>query len=239
MPDVPYTLSDPETPAMGLIVLSVDETIETEFRTSLPPDSARLYVSRVPSGETLTPDSIAEMETNLTAAAHLLPQAVNFDVIGYACTSGTAQIGADKVAHLVRQGATARAITNPLSAAIQKLISLQTKRVAIVSPYTADVSQPLESAFETAGLSVAGTLSFGEEIEARVARIAPASIAEAARKLHTRTQPDALFISCTNLRTQHILSDLERDLNIPVISSNQALAWHMQTLAQGEPSQVG
>jgi len=36
-----------------------------------------------------------------------------------------------------------------------------------------------------------------------------------------------VFLSCTNLRTLDIIDPLEQALGIPVISSNQALAWHM------------
>jgi len=36
---------------------------------------------------------------------------------------------------------------------------------------------------------------------------------------------DAIFISCTNLRTFEIIEKLERDLGVPVITSNQATLW--------------
>jgi maleate isomerase len=74
-------------------------------------------------------------------------------------------------------------------------------------------------------------LSFGEEVEARVARIDPRSTAEAARALAWRGGMDALFLSCTNLRTYDILPALQAELGLPVLSSNQALAWHMARLA--------
>ena len=58
-----------------------------------------------------------------------------------------------------------------------------------------------------------------------MARIAPASIKAAARAAAKGAQ--AVFLSCTNLRTLDIIDDLEAELGLPVISSNQVLAWHM------------
>lgn len=227
----PYTLLEDDRPRLGLIVLQVDETIEQDFRRLFPPQNARLHVTRVPSGAELTPDSIADMERTLPAAARLLPSAPPLDVVGYACTSGTTLIGADKVRDLVRAAAQTGAVTDPLTAALARCHSLGLARVGIVSPYIPSVAQPIRAAFEAAGIFVPDTLSFGEKIEARVARIAPGSIAEAARALAHRSRLDAVFLSCTNLRTLDILDPLTQELGLPVLSSNQCLAAHMATLA--------
>ncbi len=221
-------------PVIGLIVLRVDETIEDEFRHFFPPDRARLHITRIPSGDDLTPDTIAEMEGNLTEAAALLPPAAQFDVVGYACTSGTAFLGATNVAHRVKNGVSTRAVTNPLTAAIALINAKGLDRIGIVSPYTPDVAEPLCTAFEAQGITVADTLSLNESDEAKVARIDPAVTAQAARQLAQRTALDAVFLSCTNLRTREILAPLELELGVPVSSSNHALAWHItQLLSSG------
>jgi maleate isomerase len=227
----PYTIEDDTLPRFGLIVLQVDETIESDFRRLFAPDSVRVHVSRVPSGRTLTPDSIATMETTLPGAASLLPGSGPLDVVGYACTSGTCLIGADRVRDLVRGATRANAVTDPLSAALAACRALGLVRVGIVSPYIPSVADPIRHAFEAAGITVPDTLSFGEETEAKVARIAPASIADAARTLARRSTLDGVFLSCTNLRTLDILGPLERELGLPVLSSNQVLAWHMAACA--------
>lgn len=226
-----YRLRAPETPALGLIVLRVDETVEPEFRHSIPPNKARLYVSRIPSGDDLTPDSIAAMESGLKTAAGLLPEAAGFDVVGYACTSASARIGADRVHKMIRAGVATKAVTDPLSAALAYIRDLGLSRVGIVSPYVDSVAAPLRDAFCAAGIEVPDMLSFGEKTEARVARIDPASIRDAARALAGRAALDGLFLSCTNLRTQMILGPLQGELGLPVLSSNQVLAWHMSKIA--------
>lgn len=226
----PYDLQDDSLPRLGLIVLQVDETIERDFRRLFPPEVCRLHVTRVPSGAELTPQTIAAMEAALPSAAALLPAAA-FDVVGYACTSGTTLIGASRVRDLVMGAAQTRAVTDPLTAALAACRDLGLSRIGIVSPYVDSVAAPIREAFEAAGVAVPDTLSFGEEVEARVARIAPASIADAARTLARRSRLDGLFLSCTNLRTLDILAALEAELGLPVISSNQALGRHIAQLS--------
>lgn len=227
----PYTLQQDDLPRLGLIVLQVDETIEQDFRRLFPPHIARLHVTRVPSGAELTPDTIAAMERALPDAARLLPAAQALDVVGYACTSGTTLIGAGRVRELVTRAASTRAVTDPLTAALAQCHSLGVARLGIISPYIASVAEPIRAAFEAGGIAVPDTLSFGEQVEARVARIAPASIAEAARALVRRSKLDAVFLSCTNLRTLDLLAPLTQELGLPVLSSNQCLAAHMAALA--------
>lgn len=236
----PYDLQEDRLPRLGLIVLQVDETIEQDFRRLFPAEAARLHVTRVPSGAELTPHTIAAMETALPSAAALLPAAA-FDVVGYACTSGTTLIGAARVRDLVGGAVQTRAVTDPLTAAFAACRELGLSRIGIVSPYVASVAAPIREAFEAAGIAVPATLSFGEEVEARVARIAPASISEAARTLARSSRLDGLFLSCTNLRTLDILASLEAELNLPVISSNQVLGWHMAQLSgcAFEPGNAG
>ncbi|NRB05250.1 MAG: aspartate/glutamate racemase family protein [Rhodobacteraceae bacterium] len=230
MTGFPYEVEARDGPVMGLIVLRADETIEQDFRRFFAPDQ-RLHVTRVVSGDALTPDSIAMMEQRLPEAAGLLPAGIAFDAVGYACTSGTTLIGADRVAELVRSSAEARGVTDPLSATIAAAKALGIARMGIVSPYIASVTGPMEAAFAQAGITVPRTLSFGEEIEARVARITPQSIAQAAHTLAGEVAVDGVFLSCTNLRTLDVIEDLEATLGLPVLSSNQALAWHMARLS--------
>lgn len=83
---------------LGLVVLQADETLEQDFRRLFPDRDIAIYVSRIPSGDELSTDSIAAMEAELPRAAGLLPRAARFDAVAYGCTSGTTLIGAEAVA---------------------------------------------------------------------------------------------------------------------------------------------
>ncbi|MEM9432068.1 MAG: aspartate/glutamate racemase family protein [Pseudomonadota bacterium] len=227
MPTHPYELVEDTRPRLGLVVLQADETVEDDFRRLFSPDEVCLHITRIPSGAALNPETIRDMEAALPAAAALMPEAVRFDAVGYGCTSGSTLIGAHRVRALVQAGCRTEAVTDPLTAAFAAFSSLNCTRVGIVSPYIASVSEALRRAFEAHGFEVPRVVSFGEEIEANVARIAPTSIRSAAESLVGGSALDGVFLSCTNLRTLGVLDDLQRALGLPVLSSNLALAWHL------------
>ncbi len=228
-----YRLADPIGTAatLGLIVLQSDETIEAEFRFLFPQGDVAIYVSRVPSAPEVTTDTLAEMETELPRAAGLLPPSLEFDVVGYGCTSGANVIGPEAVHGLIEGAVKTRAVTEPLSAVRAAIRALGVRRIGVVSPYIAKVSAPLIAALEDEGVAVTASVSFDERQEARVARIDPDSILEAGLEVGAREDVEAVFLSCTNLRTVGMLDELEARLGKPAISSNQALAWHMASLA--------
>ncbi len=229
MSHAPYRLTDPigARATLGLVVLQTDETIEHDAaRLCAAPDIA-LHVSRVAMAPELSPETIHEMDGDLARAAGLLPSAAEFSSVAYACTSGTAHIGAERVADHLRAATGTRAATDPMSAALAALRALGRTRIGLVSPYVERVAGPLADTFEAQGVAVARRVSFGEKVEANVARIDPASILEAALGVGDADDTEAVFLSCTNLRTLDILEAAETRLGKPVISSNQALIWHM------------
>lgn len=228
-----YSLSGPigARATLGLIVLQSDETIEQEFRALFPSGDVSLYVSRVPSGLEVTGDSLAAMSQTLPAAAALFPRSVKFDVVGYGCTSGTSVIGAQKVAELVGAGCSTGQVSEPVSALLAMCRAQGIRRLALLSPYVADVSQSLRDTLAAAGVATPVFGSFDEAEEARVARISETSIYDAGIELGRAAEAEALFLSCTNLRTLAVAPRLQAALGKPVLSSNLALAWHMRRLA--------
>jgi len=234
MTRIPCRLTDAPAPRFGLVVLQADETIEVEFRHLLPRD-AELLVSRVPSGEEVTPESLQAMEGQLAAAAGLFPRGLSFDVVGYACTSGASQIGPGRVADRIRQGTAARAVTDPVTALVSACRRLGLSRLAILSPYVASVSARLRDVLAEQDIATPVFGSFEEAREANVVRIDGPSIRDAAETLTARGPVDGLFLSCTNLRTLGVIDPLEDALGLPVLSSNLVLAWHLLGLCGGVP----
>lgn len=227
---------------LGLIVLQSDETVEQDFRRLFGPE-VELQFSRIRSGADVTPATLAAMEGDLGASAELLCPWTRFGAIGYGCTSGTAQIGRAQVAALVSGGAQTRAVTEPVSALLAACAALGVKRIAFLSPYLAEVSDRICKVLAEGGVETPLFGSFNVSTEAKVARIAPASIIAAAERLVEPGGVDALFMSCTNLRTLGIIDDLETRLSMPVLSSNLVLAWHMArlsgvALAPGTPGRL-
>lgn len=226
MSGAPYTLdaSTGMAATLGLIVLQVDETIEGEVRRLLPQRDIAIFVSRVPSGAELTHETIGRMEIDLPAAASLLPQTPVYDAVGYACTSGATLLGRDRVAELIRSRCQTDLVLDPLGAVIADCHAQGISRIAMVSPYTADIGAPVAGALEDAGIKVTRAVVFNEAVEANVARISTDSVASAARDSLGDRDVDAVFLSCTNLRTLDLIAPLEAEFGMPVLSSNLCLA---------------
>lgn len=231
----PYEQTAEERPLLGLIVLQSDETVEEDFR-ALVPDALRLLVSRVPSGLTVSAESLSDMEHHLTEAASLFPRGLTFDAIGYACTSGSAQIGPDRVADRIRAGAPVRAVSNPVTALSAACKAAGIARLGLLSPYVKDVSETLRAVLAQAGVETPVFGTFNEAEEAKVARIDEESLMAGARGVMAGAQVDGLFLSCTNLRTLGVIPRLEDAFGLPVLSSNLVLAWDMIRLAGGAVS---
>ena len=228
-----YLSSDENSPSpMGLVVLQVDETIEGEFREAFGTSKNQIFVTRIPSGLEVTTESLISMERHIKAAAKLLPQSREFSVIGYGCTSASAIIGSEKISELIKSGCHTRKVTNPLLAATEYAKHIKVSKLALLSPYIEEVNTPLRKAFGNNGLSTEVFGTFGEGKEEKVARISESSTIEAAITLGQNASVEAVFISCTNLRTFNCLGKIANEINKPVFSSNQSLAWHMKKLSQ-------
>lgn len=231
---LPYVLETARPIQIGIVALQSDESLEPDLRR-LMPDAVEYLVTRVASDVSVTRETLRAMESRLTDAARLFPLGAKLAAVGYGCTSASAEIGADRVAEMIQAGVPTPAVTQPLSSLVAACKHLGVRRIGLVSPYVEAVSGTLRKAMTRAGLEVVAFGSFDEGEEDRVVRIAPESIRDAARHVAGQATCDAVFLSCTNLRTLSVIEQIEAELDIPVLSSNQVLAWHLLQLA-GCPS---
>jgi maleate isomerase len=216
---------------LGVVLLQTDEIIEAEFPKLLGAEGVRVHYSRVPNAREVTPAGLAAMEAALPTAVGLLPPAVPFDVIAYACTSGSTVIGEARVAEAIRGVRPGVAVSNPLTAAKAALAALKLKRIGFVTPYIEEVSAAMRDHLAGAGFDTVSFGSFEVVDDATVAAMTPDCILAAALEVGAAADCEGVFIACTNLRAAGIIEAAEAKLGKPVICSNQALAWHMLRLA--------
>ena len=214
---------------LGLIVLSTDETLENEARRIVAGRPVSLLHARIPAEPEVTPEALKTMEGHMSATAALLPKGL--DAVGYGCTSGATVIGPARVAALIGAVQDQAAVTNPLSAVLAALAALQASRIALLTPYLESVNQPLIAALDQAGIDVVVQASFLQSDDWTVARITEEDTLSAVKSIGNTKDCDAIFASCTNLRTLGILQQAEAATGLPVVSSNLALIWHMLKLA--------
>lgn len=221
---------------IGIVVLENDQTVEAEL-SSLWPEGVAAFATRIPMEDRVTAETLLAMEARIPEAAALLPVRMGFDVIGYGCTSAATLIGEDRVAEAVRRAHPDVPNTNPITAVMAAMAALGAVRVAVVTPYNAEVTGGIVDLLTGRGLEVVAVGSFLEESDATVARITEASVADAVRRLVASAdgsadrRVDAVFVSCTSLRAYGIAGALEAELGVAVVSSNLAFGWHLLRLA--------
>lgn len=210
----------------GLIALDSDMASEREIRRMLPPGWDELFVTRVRHGGQCDLQHLAAMGDELARTASLLLPGTPLDAIAYGCTSGTVAIGFDKVEAAIQSSRPGTAVTTPISAARDALRALGARHIVMLTPYIDEVNRLLVDHLATEGVQVSTLTTFGVHTDTEISSIPATAIAEAARRMD-REGAQALFICCTGLRVAGIIGDLERELGIPVVTSNQAMVWEM------------
>ena len=219
---------------IGLIVLETDQTVEAEMRQIHIP-GVDWYHSRIPNDSEVTPSTLTDMKQRLPVAASLLPKEFAFDAIGYCCTSAATLIGEEAVTGAIQESHPGVACSNPITAAVTAFQALEVSRISVLTPYTAEVTAPIISFFNHSGLEVEKVASFLEPSDYVVARISEDSVAAGVRDL-ANSDCEAVFVSCTSLRSFGIVAALEQELGKPIVSSNLAISWHLLRLAGVEDS---
>ena len=166
-----FKLDDPDYYSMrfGLIVLQSDETIEQEIRSTLD-EGVAIYHSRIPCDQSVNNENLAKMENDLPIAVDLLPK-IDFNSIGYACTSGATVIGSEKINKLIKGQHKNAFITDPIKAVKEALNSFGCKNIAFVSPYEQSVTQKLKQNLQSDNFNISKEKSFDESDDTVVARI--------------------------------------------------------------------
>jgi maleate isomerase len=216
--------------AIGLVALATDHVCELDLRAVIPQDRLPLYVGRIGFASEITLETLAAMRDGIAEAAALILAGGRLDVLAYGCTSGTMVIGEDEVFARLRAARPGIACTTPPTAALAALRALGMRRIAVLTPYTAAVNRRVLDYFTARGLDIAAFGAFDKSSDAEIAAIAPASIVEAAQALDA-PGIEGLFLSCTGMRGLAVVEALEARLGKPVITSNQAMAWHALRLA--------
>jgi len=108
-------------------------------------------------------------------------------------------------------------------AVVEAIKSINGERIAVATPYTDDINE-LERAFlESNGISVLAMKGLGLIKNLDIGWTERSTVEELVRSVADGA--DIVFISCTNLPTISIVDVLERELKIPIITSNQASLW--------------
>lgn len=213
---------------LGVIIPSTNSAVEFEF-PRLIPSTFSLHFSRIK----LTADTekqILGLAKHVPAATQLLLDA-GVDVVAFACTSGSFLKGSQydrKIISLIKRRGKHVKATTTSTAVLKALKKLKVRKLAVASPYEDWLNKQLQNFLENNGLKVISIRGLG--VIRNVADIPDEDVHNLVRRTIT-PESEAVFISCTDLLTLHIISELEKEFGVPVVSSNQATLWDMLRLA--------
>lgn len=218
---------------LGVIVPSVNTVLEPELYMMKPGDIT-LHFSRtryIYTGAHDTAEPLIGMAAGAKDAARQLADA-GVGAIGYGSTGGSFFSGPDYHLELARklQDVAGVACTTASTAVIEALRELGVRRVAVVTPYVEMDNERERALLLHAGFEVAHLVGLGVH-DGGAIRDVPLSETRRLALTCKDVVADACFISCTNLKSAPLIAELEEQLDKPVVTSNQALLWHLLRLA--------
>jgi maleate cis-trans isomerase len=211
---------------LGLIVPPTNTVNEAEWHRMLPP-GVTFHTHRMKlHTDSATPDGAARLMADLEAVFALLGQC-SPDVIAYACTAGSMTTPVEALPEALSARTGIRALTTAASI-VAALRALGVRRLSVATPYAQALNNHeahflADHGFEVARLIGLG-IGAGPQEYPRIART-PLAAVEAHARAAFVPGSDALLITCTDFPTLPLIELLERDLGVPVITSNQATLW--------------
>lgn len=212
-----------ETP-IGVIV-PFDFGLDWEYWGYLPP-SVSLYFTRTPHLRKPVGLELAREvgRPAMVRRATMTLMALDPAVVVYACASGSfirGVQGDEEIRQAIRDGGARRAVTAS-GAMLEAFRACDVRRIAVATPYTKSLSLRLGGFLNQAGLDMVSLVYLG--LKTGIVNVSRSTIANLIRGAN-RPDADAVFLSCTGLRTLGIVAELEEEIGKPIFQSNQVTLW--------------
>ena len=211
-------------PKIGLITLSTDLTMESDFYSisrDLPID---VFVNRIKNYNPLTKENLLKMYDQLESVTKDILPNEKINTIAYGCTSGTIAIGKEKIKEKIQLAKPGCYVTTPITSAIKAINKMKIKKIAVFTPYPESVNKAVFEYFTKANIEVSSFSSFNLDSDTLIGKVDPNYLLEVLAKMDTG-RSDALFVSCTALPVLKIIDQIENKIKKTVLSSNQTLIW--------------
>lgn len=217
---------------IGLITLSTDPTGEDAFKAELAGLPVKTYTTRThydeadhdAGGFTPIPDWPVVLGT--------LPPSDLVKAIAFLCTSATIALGSEVLlGHLSRARPGLR-YTSPGIAAVALMQRYRFKRIGVLTPYGPTLHNAFAGYFSGHGIQIVAGHSLAQPLnlitDNDISNVPVSRIRLELEKLHATASPlDALFVSCAAFSiTRPDLRQMTVALDLPVLASVNAMAWH-------------
>jgi len=212
-------------PRVGLIALATDFMIERDFIKVIKDKDIDFFVNRIECYNPLTKENLIRMSEKVTEVTNNILPNEDIDCVVYGCTSGTIAAGYDSIEKKVKAAKPKAKLTTPSSAAIKALKKFNVKKLAIFTPYSKKLNDEVVNFFLGEKFNIVSNTYLDIAADYDIGKVDEDFLFKTLSKMDL-ADADALFISCTALPVLNIIDKLEKKLNKPVLSSNQALIWN-------------
>lgn len=225
---------------IGLLYPAEGLVMEPEFH-AMAPDGVSIHPTRIDLSKA-TISGLSEMmdDDRIDVASRLYGRAP-LHVLTFGGTSATFMrgIGYDKEI-IARMEAALPGVpaSTTSTASVRALQALGAKRVSFVGPYIKEITERGEKFFEASGFEVTGAHGLEIEDNLELNDLSLERVYDFAKK-SAETNADAIFISCTGIRTVGAIAALEADLGRPVVSAIQATFWDALRISGVNDVQAG
>lgn len=209
---------------LGLIVPSSNTVAERDFRRLMPAEVA-VHTARMRLDRTTAAAERTMLDVHAPAAADDLGT-MKPDVVVFSCTSAGALLGVEGEAALeedLRRRCGSPIVSTNASVA-WRLRTLGVRRVAVATAYVDELNRGIASTLVDRGFEVATIKGMDITDNFAIAMVPLDDIVDFCSEVAGSVNVDALFVSCTNLRSAEAVERLTARLGIPVVTSNLAAA---------------
>jgi maleate isomerase len=220
---------------VALIALASDHGIRGEMGLLLG-RRAELHLARVSAPDKFNAKTLTATTADIGRAVRWMGLTNDMDVAAYGCTSATVIVGEDVVARSLQTVLPGVPATTPITAARSALSRLRARRIALLTPYPRAIHRAIGDHLTRHGLEIVDERGLGIATDREITDYPPQELRARVMELDRRGA-EAIFVSCTSLRIAGIIGELESATGLPIVTSNQALAWHCLELA-GRPTNL-
>jgi len=215
---------------IGLIVPANNTVCEPEM-AALCPENVVTYSTRIMFVPTMR--GLREMKNHVERASTELSSEEICQILAFCCTVGSMVGGTGydaEIIDLIEKRAKVPATTTT-TAVRTALDALGVNRIAVATPYTADIVHHEKDRLESMGYTVTKIVGYHKDVPPEtfrnemIGRLSPEVAYQLALGVND-SENEAIFISCTNFRAIETIQRLEEETGKPVVSSNQATMWH-------------
>lgn len=208
---------------LGMLLPSSNQVAEPELPSMLPAGvSVHTTRLKLAGGGT---DELLAMTEKVEEAAQLVADA-GADLIVFHCTAVSTYDAEMEVSLRRRiETATGKPSIATSEALVAAFRALGARRIVLISPYSHETNAREVAYFAHHQIAVLSDTGLDLKGGNAYAAVEPG---EWYRLAASKRMPeaDAYFLSCTTIRAVPVIAALERDLGKPVVTSNQAMAWH-------------